>query len=276
MDADTALTELHDVHHLAILDLARPILNPGMSTQKRASDASDASSHANLTPALLAADLAHYRDLFSKLRFSYVEQVTKERFLRSITSDPPEFVDGSANAELGAKLRLDKPALKTKKEEVRNLIVNLEEQGRSLAQRYEAIQLQTAQLEALPAEIEGLEETIRTLRSQQEPTSANPTLSMPLQPTLDLLADRKHQLSNIDQQIAALRAAMPAKQREAEDLQDELAPLQARKIRAVQEAQDAQRRRREAGGAGGTGDDLDEKGRWLRGVETGLRTMLEV
>jgi len=82
---------------------------------------------------LLAADLAHYRDLFSKLRFSYVEQVTKERFLRAITSDPPEFVAASENALLGEKLVLDKAGLKERKEEVGNLIGELEEQGRSLA-----------------------------------------------------------------------------------------------------------------------------------------------
>jgi len=275
MDPEPAVSILQQTHHLTILSLAQPILNPDRPTQKRTSDASDASSQASLTPALLAADLAHYRDLFSKLRFSYVEQVTKERFLRSMTSDPPEFVDGSTNAALGEKLAEDKKGLKAKKEEVRVLIGELEEQGRSLAQRYEVVQLQTAQLEALPAEIEGLQETISSLQAQQAPTSSNPALALPLQPTLDLLAERELHLSDLDQQIAALRAAMPAKKREVEELQDELAPLQLRKIKAVQEAQDAQRRRREDG-LGGDGDELEEKGRWLRGVETGLRSMLEV
>lgn len=148
-----------------------------------------------------------------------------------------------------------------------------EEMGADVRVGYEAIQLQSAQLEALPAEIEHLQETINKLKAQQQPTSSNPLLSLPLQPTLDLLAEREDQLSDVDRQIVALQAAMPGRKHEIEMLQDELAPLQMRKIKAVQEAQEARRRRQDGSGVG---DDLEERGRWLRGVEAGLRGMLEV
>lgn len=95
---------------------------------------------------------------------------------------------------------------------------------------------------------------------------------MPLQPTLELLAEREQQLSEVDRQIAALQAALPAKRQDVERLQDELAPLQMRKINAVQEAKEARRRREN----GGLGDELEERGRWLRSVDSGLRAMLEV
>lgn len=91
------------------------------------------SSSSSVPPAALTADLAHYRDLFSKLRFSYLEQVTKERFLRAIVADPPEFADAQQNAELEAKIGEDKAVLKGKKEEVRGMCGELEEQGRMLA-----------------------------------------------------------------------------------------------------------------------------------------------
>ena len=51
-----------------------------------------------------------------------------------------------------------------------------------------------------------------------------------------------------------------------------MAPIQMRKIKAVEEAQEAKRRREMGAGA----DELEEKGRWLRGVETSLKAMLEV
>lgn len=89
----------------------------------------------SLPPSALTADLAHYRDLFSKLRFSYLEQVTKERFLRAIAADPPEFADASENAALERKIGEDKAVLKGKKEEVRGMCGELEEQGRMLAGR---------------------------------------------------------------------------------------------------------------------------------------------
>lgn len=95
---------------------------------------------------------------------------------------------------------------------------------------------------------------------------------MPLQPTLDLLNEREEQLADLDRQIEALRAALPLKREEIAALQDEVSILNTKKIRAVEEAKEARRRREN----GGMGDDLDERGRWLRGVEGGLRTMLEV
>jgi len=55
-------------------------------------------------------------------------------------------------------------------------------------------------------------------------------------------------------------------------LQDEVSILNAKKIRAVEEAMEARRGREN----GGMVDELEDRGRWLRGVEAGLRTMLEV
>lgn len=135
MDPQVALSKLHEPLCLSILSLAQPILDPDSLDQpKRNSNASDSSATVIPTPALLSADLLHYRDLFGKLRFSYVEQVTKERFLRAMTSDPPEFVDGKDIADLEVKLGEDKANLKAKKEEVGELIRELEEQGRNLAE----------------------------------------------------------------------------------------------------------------------------------------------
>ncbi|KAL8883440.1 MAG: hypothetical protein Q9215_008228, partial [Flavoplaca cf. flavocitrina] len=70
------------------------------------------------TPTSLAADLSHYRDLFSKLRFSYLEQVTKEKFLRAIVGDPPLIVESSENVELEKQLGEIKAVLKMQKEDV--------------------------------------------------------------------------------------------------------------------------------------------------------------
>jgi hypothetical protein len=130
MDAQNALEQLQQPAELYILNISQPILNPE-APAKRSSNASDQER----TPSALQADLEHYRELFSKLRFSYVEQVTKERFLRAVTAEQPEFVDGDENRELGEKLAADKAALKARKEEVRGIIGDLEEQGRVLARR---------------------------------------------------------------------------------------------------------------------------------------------
>ena len=137
MDPQTALEELQATSNLSILHLAEPYLTTpsprNNSANKRSSNTSSNEGRENATPSILAADLAHYQELFSKLRFSYVEQVTKERFLRAITAEQPEFVDPNENVELEEQLKEQKSGLKEKKQEVRELVKELEEQGRQLA-----------------------------------------------------------------------------------------------------------------------------------------------
>lgn len=137
---------------------------------------------------------------------------------------------------------------------------------------YEELQLQTSQLESLPAEIENLQTTISTLQASQTPQSSNPSLSLPLQPTLSLLSQKEAELSDLDRQIAALRAAIPAKKQAIANLEADLVPLEQRKEDAVRSANEARQGREN----GGKGDELEERGRWLRGVEGSLKTMLEV
>lgn len=139
MDTATALDRLQQPPTLSILSLSAPILNAAFTAQSQNTDSQRSStSFADpkfQTPATLAADLTHYRELFSKLRFSYVEQVTKERFLRAVVAQQPEFATAAENVELEEALKGDKEALKQKKEEVREMIGELEEQGRNLARR---------------------------------------------------------------------------------------------------------------------------------------------
>lgn len=275
MDVSSALSQLRQPTTLSILHLSEPLLTTNENANNSNNDSQDASYTQSINaPSSLSADLVHYRDLFSKLRFSYVEQVTKERFLRAVIADQPEFVSAEDNAELEERLKADKAELKAKKEEVRALIGELEAQGRQLAQRYEQIQLRTSQLESLPSEIAELEQVIGRLKDVQEPKSEDAELSLPLQPTMDLLRQREQELQSVDLEIARLQAALPAKKAEVSRLQDELAPIQMRKIKAVEEAKEARRRRE--GGGNGEADELEEKGRWLRGVEGSLKAMLEV
>lgn len=133
-----ALDILQQPTKLHILTLAEPLLSSNVAidhtTGQRSSNVSSTDGNGvGATPASLRADLAHYQELFSKLRFSYVEQVTKERFLRAIVADPPQLVDARDNDELAERLVGAKAALKAKKEEVARMTEELEEMGRTLA-----------------------------------------------------------------------------------------------------------------------------------------------
>jgi chromosome segregation ATPase len=137
---------------------------------------------------------------------------------------------------------------------------------------YEQLQLHTAQLDTLPTEIADLEDTISRLQASAEPQSADPEQNLSLAATNALLDQRDQELTSLDVEIERLQAALPAKKAEVQRLQDELAPVQLRKIKALEEADEAKRRRAD----GGRADELEEKGRWLRGVEGALKGMLEV
>jgi hypothetical protein len=65
---------------------------------------------------------------------------------------------------------------------------------------------------------------------------------------------------------------LPEKKRAVADLEKDLGPLEARKNGAVQSANEAKKGKEN----GGMGDELEERGRWLKSVDSGLKAMLEI
>ncbi|KAF2786034.1 hypothetical protein K505DRAFT_380521 [Melanomma pulvis-pyrius CBS 109.77] len=272
----SALEQLQKPHNLKILAIAETLSPKDLpqSAQKRSSAISeDSDQNSDTHPAALEADLAHYKELFSKLRFSYVEQVTKEKFLRSITDNPPRLVEAAENDDKEKEILALKSDLKERKLEVAEILGQLQEKGRELALRYEGVQLRTAQLESLPTEIEGLEANIERLRQEQTPLSNDPELALPLPETLGLIQEREAELAALNAQLSKLQSVLPNKTRELEKLERELKPLETQKQGTVAAAKEARRRKEEGGGIG---DELEERGRWLRASEKALKEMLEV
>lgn len=213
------------------------------------------------------------QELFSKLRFSYVEQVTKEKFIRAIVSDPPQVIENQENVDIERSLAVTKAALKAQKTEVAGMIAELERMGRGLAQKHETIQLQTTQLQLLPQQIQGLEKSIEILKAAQAPGS-HPMLNMPLEKTLVAVTDKEKEQAELNRQLEQLQAQLPRKTRELDRLEAELQPLEVKRLGTTASAREAQKRKEAA--LGGAGDDLEERGRWWRGVESGLKGMLGV
>ena len=250
----------------------------------RTSDVSTASLDSP-TPASLEADLAHYKELFAKLRFSYVEQVTKEKFIRAIVGDPPLIVTPQENADLEASNAEAKAALKALKTEVAAMVTGLEARARDLAARYGRVQLETATLRDLPTKMRSLEQRIAQLKVEQHQQQhqlsggaagdeSRPELRMPLAGTVALIDARRAEMRELDRQLEQLAAQAPRKRKEAERLQTELAQLEARRLHSTTAAREAKRRRENA--QGGVADDLEAKGRWYRATETVLKHVLDL
>ena len=202
--------------------------------------------------------------------------MTKEKFLRAIVGDPPQIVEHTANIELESELVGIKSVLKAQKEHVAGLVAELESRGRDLSQRYETISLQSTLLSSLPAQIQQMEETLSELRRQNQSlgtsSDGNPALALPLPATLDLLREKRASLDEINAQLKSLQQALPRQTRALEVEERELRKLEAEREIAVNSARQAVERKQDGGGA----DELELRGRWLRGVGNGLRGMLEV
>ena len=175
--------------------------------------------------------------------------------------------------ELEETLVGSKAALKEQKIQVAELVAELEKKGRELARKYEAIQLQTTQLQELPDKIEQLQSSIDRLKASQDPGS-HPTLNLPLEKTWALAEERGKERVELDRQLEHLKTMVPRKTKELERLNAELQHIEAKRLASTASAREAKRRKDEA--LGGAGDDLEDRGRWWRGVDSGLRGMLGI
>jgi hypothetical protein len=291
------LTRLQRAHELSILRISEPILssasqprpdsnNTSLTTatdptasagdaSQRTSDVSNSSLSGGPTPASLEADLTHYRELFAKLRFSYVEQVTKEKFIRAIVGDPPVVVGVEENAVLEKENAAAKGQLKGRKLEVQGMVAELGNRGRQLARGWEDVKEKTDILRELPDKIKELETHAAELRAAQEiGEGEDPQLHLSLTKTLSLVAEKKQARLDLDRRLEQLSSLVPRKQKEVERLQAELGPLEARRQNSATAAREAKRRKENA--LGGVQDDLEERGRWWRAADAALRGMLEV
>lgn len=270
-----ALNRLQSSQEISIIKLSEPISSSRpQDARQRTSDASNSAFDAP-TPAGLTADLAHYKELFAKLRFSYVQQVTKEKFIRAIVGDPPMIVTMEENMELEKENAVAKKQLKELKTEVADMVADLERRGIELSQKYESVQLETAKLREMPAKIEDLEMRIEQLRTELEtPDGSAPSMNLPLAKTQDLVNQRKLEQQELARELESLQAKVPRKRKEAERLRIELQPLENKRQNSATAAREARRRKEAA--LGGAADDLEERARWWRASEAVLTQVLDI
>ncbi|TGJ85657.1 hypothetical protein E0Z10_g3120 [Xylaria hypoxylon] len=262
---------------ITILKLSEPISTEIAQLQEqsqRTSDISNSSLDAT-TPASLEADLTHYRELFAKLRFSYVEQVTKEKFIRAIVGDPPLIVSPQENVDLEERNLEAKATLKALKTEVADMVTELEKKAKELSKKYERVKTETAKMDELPGKLSELENVVAQLRTTQASgLNSNPELNLPLAKTLQLMEAKTRQKDDLDRQLEQLRSQVPRKKKELERLHAELQPLETKRQNSMAAAKEARRRKEAA--LGGVEDDLEERGRWYRAAEAGLKQMLQI
>lgn len=264
---------------LSILGLAEPILNAQQQERLQAADTSQSQdgSQLDLNPSTLVTDLQHYRDLFSKLRFSYLEQVTKEKYIKNLIAQPPIIATAEQNAQLEEKLVAMKADLQVKKRDVDAIVVEMEQLARDIAVKYDIVEENVKQLETLPAEVDALEKEVEDLKRQvaekegQVEVSDDPRMNLSLEETNRLIEEQQKRDEELKKQIEVYERDLPVKVAECEKAEQELAELESQRQRVTKAARDAQKRREE-----GRRDVLEEHGRWYKSSEIVLKGLLGV
>jgi predicted RNase H-like nuclease (RuvC/YqgF family) len=266
--------------------LATSVASAAPSEPDATHNTSSTSTAHELTPSSLAADLQHYRELFAKLRFSYLEQVTKEKYLRSIVGDPPVLVSPGENAALESTLATMKSELKAKKTETDALVVELEGVARTLAARFEFVQEGTWELETLPGEVVELRGQVELLRSEVaarqkelgrededggEGGAVDARYAMGVEATRAALEEQSRANAEIDREIQELERRLPGKVAECERVERELEETERRREEVTRLAREVKRIREEGGR-----DLVGERGRWYTAQEAVLRGLLQV
>lgn len=252
-------------HDLTILKLRASVSPtappPDASDITQNSDASAAWDIS--TPSALQADLSHYKELFSKLRFSYLEQVTKEKFLRTITEDPPQIIEPSENDALEAHLASEKATLKASKASVDATLAELEALSQRLTATYSQLSVWSAAAAALPAETAALEARVEALEGARQ---------MPLEEAVALLGEREAEAARLLGELEAVERELPRRRRVLVGLEGEIGPLEMDKEGLERFASEAVRMRDSARAEGRV--ERETMGRWYRSVVEGLEALV--
>ncbi|KAF8534220.1 hypothetical protein BDD12DRAFT_896642 [Trichophaea hybrida] len=231
---------------------------------------SDISDETSTSPSTLKIELAHYKELCSQLRFSYLEQVTKERFLRSITDDQREIPETEDNAQLEELLRGAKEKLKSSKREVEEILAELEAVAQRLAPAYEQLTRDISKVRTLPEETEAMKNQIETLLNANDTRRG---MNLPLSDTLEHIGAAESELRMLETELENLETKLPRKKRHLENLDRVISEHERNKEGLEKFASEAVRAREGARAAGKA--DRENTGQWYKSSYEILTALLE-
>lgn len=185
-------------------------------------------------PLAVNEEIIFKKEEFAKLKFQYLEQETREKFLRAILSSPPLFVEQKDVDEYEVQNRARKAELKELKVSMSATVQKIQEKNSENVSLYHDLQTKLAAADALQGEISELEETLRSL-FPDDPQLVEAMLQQDTDDSvLSVGAGAQRQLAQVQQQqvdAEARLAAVNEKQAQTEstigDLTQQLARIQS-------------------------------------------------
>ncbi|KAI5777392.1 hypothetical protein EDC01DRAFT_597238, partial [Geopyxis carbonaria] len=222
----------------------------------RSSDVSGSQTKA--LPADLLSELDHYKELFSKLKFNYLEQVTKEKFIRAIVEEPPEIIEPDQNVELQSELAQTKDRLQMKKREVEFIVDQLHKCSTDIAYMYKQFMNTLEQAEILPSKTADVQIEMDSLTRFGSP------MTLPLSDTIDHFEDVGARILILKRQIDTFVSTVPERSAYLRNLNNEISVRAANKEGLQRFASEAVRMRQGARAAGKA--DRENTGQWCESI----------
>lgn len=171
------------------------------STGGLGGEEADTDVRVNPRPQLIDKDIEFQRENFYNLKLAYLEQETKEKFVRAVVSDPPLVIEASDIGRIESENNAKKAGLKKQKQECKDMQQQLEEMSRyvcgeyeeMVGQKREAALKMMEEMEEMRKEIGELEAKHEQLRipDDDEGVGANgvrdPELMLPLESIKELI-----------------------------------------------------------------------------------------
>lgn len=196
-------------------------------------------------PQLIDRDIDFQRENFHNLKLAYLEQETKEKFVRAVVSDPPLVVEQADIAALESENAAKKHRLQDQKRVCAELQTELEAQSRAVCAEWDELagQGKTEESARLVEEMRAMEAELAQLEAQHEAlrvpdTAENESLDadllLPLDGMRSLAADydsrartlREARLSELDAAVSQRQADLARETQAVAELEAEHARVQ--------------------------------------------------
>ncbi|KAG0349265.1 hypothetical protein BG004_000045 [Podila humilis] len=158
----------------------------------------------------MQGDLEYYKDLFEKYTFSYIEQYTKEKFLRELMEDPPPEITLASNKELEAKNFANKKLLEEKSLIIDKLNRELEATIKTVCKEHQQLEKDVVGVTKMLREMQDMEVEIAALKSVEDKFSVSDAPSgergMTVQGAEMLLEEQTQSLYEVNQEMEEVEA----------------------------------------------------------------------
>lgn len=204
----------------------------------RVDDSTDSSMQQLPThPLLFEPELLQSVDYFGKLKFKYVEQQTKENFLKNILSNQPPLITPEDNLKLEDSNKKDKELLKQAKERANNKTKELEQLVELVASQYDHHTQELSTTTALLDDIQQMQLELAKLRATHPPEQRlTPAVA---QEILDDQIVEMQNLSDVKEQQALERTEVTEQIKNLTALDERLQPELSAAKRMGQDAKRA-------------------------------------